>query len=151
MQALLQQMFQVLERWRKKMVKMVSERKTNASTDRMVHGSTPQLLGMLSSSYANPPMAGGAGGVTHLTFTNSSRRKTQSLMSVPRQVQTKWQRELEDVRQKRKELVNHQHRYAKRRQELGKQRAAELQKSEADRENDEEVILEMEKDVAERH
>ncbi len=116
----------------------------------MAHGSIPQFLGLLSSSYAYPPMARRAGSVTPLMFTNSSTRKTQSPMGVLGQAETRWQRELEEVRKKQKELADHQHRYAKWRVESGKQRADELQKFEADQENDEGVISEMEKDVAKR-
>ncbi len=65
-------------------------------------------------------------------------------------METKWRRELEEVRKKQKELAGRQHRYAEWRVESGKQRADELQQFEADWENDEGVILEMEKDVAER-
>ncbi len=99
----------------------------------MAHGNTAQFLDSPSSSYAYPPMAGRAGIVTPLMFTNSSRRKSQSPMVVPGQVETKQQRELDRIRRKRKELADHQHSYAKWRKESSKQRADELQKSEADR------------------
>ncbi len=62
----------------KKAVRMENERKTNASTERMEHGSTKQFLDSSSSSYVYPPMAGRAGGVTPLMFTNSSRRRSKS-------------------------------------------------------------------------
>ncbi len=116
----------------KKTVRTTGEWKMNKSTGRMVRGSIPQFLGTPGSSYANPPMAGRADSVTPLTYTNSSRRKMQSPMSVPGQAQVRWQIELEDVRQKQKELADHQHLYTGRRVESGKQRAAELQKFEVD-------------------
>ncbi len=135
----------------RKTMRMMGEWKMNADTGRTVHGSTPQFLGTTSGSYTNPRMAKRPSSVTPLMYTNSSRRKPQSPKSAPRQVQTKQQRELEHVRQKRTDLANRQHRYAVGRIEVGKRRALELQKVEKDREDDEEVILEMEKEVAERH
>ncbi len=95
-------------------------------------------------------MAKKAGGVTLLTYTNSARRRAQSPKSVPRPVQTEQQTALEDVRQKRSDLADRQHCYAAKRTEVSKRRAAELQESEKERENNERVILEMERDVAER-
>ncbi len=62
----------------KKTAKMMDEQKANASTEQMAHGNTPQFY-----SYAYPPTAGRAGGVTPLAFMNSSSRKSQSPMVVP--------------------------------------------------------------------
>ncbi len=47
-------------------------------------------------------------------------------------------------------MANHQHSYAERKKELGKQRADELQKFEVDWQKDEQFILETEKDVEEK-
>ncbi len=47
-------------------------------------------------------------------------------------------------------MADHQHSYAEWKKESGKQRADELQKFEADRQKDEQFILEMEKDVKEK-
>ncbi len=74
----------------------------------------------------------------------------QSPKSVQRPVPTRQQRELEDVRQKRSNLADCQHCYAAKRVKASKRRAAELQESERDREKDEQVISEMEKEVTER-
>ncbi len=65
--------------------------------------------------------------------------------------ETKWQRELDEIREKRKELANHQHSYAEQKKQSSKQRADELQKFEADQQRDEQFILEMEKYVEEKH
>ncbi len=48
-------------------------------------------------------------------------------------------------------MADHQHDYAQHRKELGKQRADELQKSEAEQEKDEQFILDMEKEVDQKH
>ncbi len=114
----------------RKTTKTMGEWKANTDINRTAHSSTPQFLGTQSGSYANPHTARRASGVTPLTYTNSSRKRVQSPESATRQVQTKRQRELADVRQKQKDLANRQHRYATRRGEANKQRAAELQKSE---------------------
>ncbi len=66
------------------------------------------------------------------------------------QMEAKQQRELDRIRKKQKELANHQHSYTKQRKESSKQRADELQQSEADWEKDEQFILAMEKDVKEK-
>ncbi len=47
-------------------------------------------------------------------------------------------------------MADHQHSYTEWKKELGKQRADELQKFEADRQKDEQIILEMERDVKEK-
>ncbi len=49
-----------------------------------------------------------------------------------------------------KELADRQHSYAERKKELGKQRADELQKFEVERQGDEQLTLDMEKDVEEK-
>ncbi len=77
----------------RKTAKSASERKTCTETDRTVHGSGSQFLGTLSGSYANSRTARRANGVTPIMYTNSSRKRAQSPKSVPRQVQTKRQRE----------------------------------------------------------
>ncbi len=65
-------------------------------------------------------------------FTNSSR-KAKSLPEVQVQsseAETKWLREVNWIREKRKELDNHQHDYAQHRKEASKWRADELQQFE---------------------
>ncbi len=65
-------------------------------------------------------------------------------------MQTKRQRELDEVRQKQDNLADHQHHYATKKLEASKPRAEELEQSEEKREKDEEVLLAMEKEVGER-
>ncbi len=134
----------------RKTAKTTSEWRTSASTIRTAQRSTPQFLGTLSGSYANLQTARRASSATPLMYTNSSRKRTQLQQSAPGQVPTKWQRELEHVRQQRTDLADHQHCYAAERIEAGRRRAFKLQKAEKDRENDEEIILETDKEVAER-
>ncbi len=74
----------------------------------------------------------------------------QSPTSLQRPVSTKWHRQMEDVRQKRDNLADRQHHYAKRKGEASKRRAAELEQADEKREKDGEALLAREKEIGEK-
>ncbi len=124
----------------------LSERKTNASTDRTTCEGTPQILGPSTRLHASTPTTRRRSGNMPMVYTNSSRAKTQ----FPVHKVMKCQQELKELKEKRKELADRQHRYAEQRQAASKQRADDLQVSEQDRQRDERFISEMEKEVTEK-
>ncbi len=105
----------------KKTKKMASKCKTNMGTNQMVHRSTPQVLGTLSSFNPNPRKARRSTGATPLEYENSFRKRVQSPKRVHKPVLTKRQRKLDEVRQRLDSLVDRQHRYAMEKMKATKQ------------------------------
>ncbi len=94
----------------RKTAKVASKRKTGTETDRTVRGSRSQFSGTSSGFHANSHTSRRASGTIHLEYTNSARKRVQSPKKV--QMQTKRQRELDEVRQKQVDLADRQHSYA---------------------------------------
>ncbi len=98
-------------------------------------------------------MAGRATGMVPLMFTNSSR-KAKSPPEVQVQLseaEMKWLKEVSWIREKRKELDNHQHDYVQRRKEASKQRVEELQQFEDEWKNREQFVSDDEAEVDQKH
>ncbi len=92
--------------------KSTSEWKTDAETDKTVHGSKSQFSGASSGSRTRPSTVKRATRAISLEYTNSARKRVQSPKRVSKPALTKQQRQLDEVREKMNDLANRQHHYA---------------------------------------
>ncbi len=108
-----------------------------------------QFLDASGDSHVFPSMAGGATGTGLLVFMNSSR-KAKSPPEVNlwvSEAEKKWSREMNQIREKWKELDDHQREYAQHWKAARKHRAEELQQFEEMCGRREKFILVSEADI----